>query len=222
MFVPIALITISCSKDNLQPIPQFPLTQSGSVSFAYHFDFEEPDFFPTDTLNLKTVEHIGIMDHYYTAFYMAEDSAFPYFHDKDTKRLIYNFLPVRYEDGNYYEVIEYSLPADKYEICMLKDNLSVGDRWESTIIRDGDNDTLIYSFEVVDQFPEFSVNQYNYRNVTRIRQEVYAFNGSGIKIDIYESYHFYNKDFGIIRREIPPYQSGTYGKIIFDRIIGPS
>ena len=45
--------------------------------------------------------------------------------------------------------------------------MSVGDRWESTIIRDGDNDTLIYSFEVVDQIPEFTVNQYNYRNVTR-------------------------------------------------------
>lgn len=222
MFVPIALITISCSKDNLQPTPQFPVTGVGQLDFEYYYDFEDPDHFPSDTLHLKTVANVEINDHLYTAFFNAVDTVPSNFEDKDSKRLIYNFLPVRYEDGNYYEVIEYSFPAENYEICMLKDNLSVGDRWESTIIRDGDNDTIIYSFEVVDQFPEFSVNHHNYRNVTRIRQKVYAFNGSGIRIDIYESYHFYNKDLGIIRREIPPYQSGTYGKVIFDRIIGPT
>jgi hypothetical protein len=213
------VLIISCSKVDIKIDPQFPILNAGSQSFEYYYDFSETLNIPMDTLQLKTIQNVAIGDAFYTAFYYLNDSSELYIHNNETKRIIYNFLPLRYEKGNYYETIESYYIYDVNEVCILKDNMAIGDSWFTTRIGKSDMDTLNYKIEITDIIPEFSTREYNYKNVFKIKQTISAISSKGVLVNTDVSYHFYNKDYGIIRKEIPPIQSGTYSRVIFDRII---
>ena len=219
-FVFILIVFLSCSEQNLEG-PQtkhFPLLNDGNLSLQYYFDYDESIQTPEklDTLNLITKKNIEIYHNFYTAFYYR-DSSDLYIHDRETNRIIYNFLPIRYEDGNYYEVIENINELDNYEVLVLKDSISAGDKWETVSVQR--DDTLHFKLEVMEFMPKYTSRSYTFYDVYKLKQIITRVTESGYVVQNDVSFHYYNKKYGIIRKEIPPYQSGTYVTVIFDRLI---
>ncbi len=215
----VLMMVTSCSKENIKSGPEFPITKSGTLNFEYNFDYTNPTPPPSDTLQLKTIQNVNINIASYTAFYYLNDTSDFYIHDKKTGRITYNFLPVRYEDGNYYEIIENYPFIGKREVLVLKDDLTVGEIWSDTIYSERDDETTVYLFEVQDKLATYSPGQFTFQDVYKIRQLIKSPDSNTNPSDDAISFHYYNKDFGIIRKEIPPYQSGTYGTVIFNRLI---
>lgn len=213
------LSSLSCSTDKIKTNPAYPITRNQELEFEYYFDSENDNSFSPDTIKIKAIESVDINNKLYTVFYNDSNSSL-HIHDKETYRIIYNFLPVRYENGNYYQVIDPPLATGESDICILKDGIRKGDGWFFEVVLQEDDMTLIHIFEVSDEIPIYTTGHYIYNNVFKIRQLIqFIDNTNGNVVQEYISYHYYNKEFGIVRKEIPPYLSGTFGLIIFNRII---
>ena len=196
----------SCLDKDIEPTDQFQLFNRSLIFEYYYFNEEE---WPTHVLRLKLIEK-KFNNKLYYAFYDDESNPTPSFvlHDKDGE-LDFNFLPVRYENGNYYEY----RGGDK-EVLILKDKIKTGDSWKETF--DENEDLITYTFEVVAIFSTFYEFGIEYKDVYKIKETFETNNTEKNRSP--SSYHYYNKENGLIRREIPTYQSGTYGPITFNRV----
>jgi hypothetical protein len=203
VFVLVFIIT-SCSNDGLEPINQFPILDSRDVKFEYYYG--NPDQWPVNVLDLKVVEGIELNGKLYSAFFDNNSNPKPTnIISDDLGMLAYNFLPIRYEDGNYYEY-------RGKDVLILKDNIKQGDSWIE-IFHENEIETT-YSFEVISIHSTFSEHGILYDDVYEIMETIsFPDNGS----DDFISHHYYNKEIGIIKRVVPAYQSGAYLETTFIR-----
>lgn len=197
-------LLISCSLEEPEPTDQFNLFKEENLKFEYSVEGSDNQ----EILNLKIVERVERNNTLYYGFYdngSVPQPSFTLHMENDV--LGFNFLPLRYKNGNYYE-----LRGDK-ELLILKDEIQKGDSWIETY--DDFGHTSTHTFKVVALFPSFKEFGTEYKDVYRI-QETKSSTNPGTNGDLV-SYHYYNKLKGIIRREIPVHESGTFGSITFNR-----
>jgi len=202
------LLLSACAKETKLQEPEFELfSNETTLKFEYYYDWEEEDEqWPIEELELK-VEDVEIEDQTYTGFKNLNEPKPAFDLHKETGVLDFNFVPIRYENGNYYA------RRGIREIVILKDNIELGDIWTEEFVND-DGTPVNYALEVIalhEIYDEFGIE---YENVFQIKETLEYPN---ITID-QTAMHYYNKEIGIIRKEIPQYISGTYGPITFNRI----
>lgn len=202
----ILILILSCSKEITEPVNQFPLFNSEDLEFVYSYDGNMDFAYPL-RLRVKKSEMLGNKP-YYTFYDNGSNPVPPFQYMKEYEMLNYNFLPVRYQGGRYFEYRE------SFEIVILKDNIKKGDTWFS-VFHNG-SCLFTYTFKVLDKFSTFNAGGSVYKNVFKIQETIHS-KRIGCSDDL-TSYHYYNMTNGIIRREIPVYQSGTYVGINFDRV----
>lgn len=213
----LVLILCSCKNDKLSPDLTFNIVESKELKFDYSHAFIGLDL-PTYVLSLKT-KALNLNQQDYHAYFNNESSPTPNFTFGISENyLVSNFLPIRYEDGNYYEykgLNSFYGVASSEETIILKDNIQKGDQWTSEVSTD-DGDTIVYNFEVVDKHDVYNEFGIEYRDVYQIKEWfVQRQPSSGHDII---TMHYFNRENGIVRREVPTYVSGTYGPIVFNRI----
>lgn len=205
--ITLTLVT-SCNEETARPDPQFRLFDNQTLSYNYYYDFEGWEQLPLLDLQLQLVAGLKVNDKVYCGFSYYETQIHDFDLSNDDDILDFNFLPIRYENGNYYEFRRY------YELVVLKDDLRLGDSWEQSFeVRDGE--TITHKFKLIDIKAVYQAGSHQYENVFQIKETIHA-NDSGTDDGI-TSMHFYSHSLGIIRREIPMYISGTYGPIVFNR-----
>lgn len=196
-------IFASCADENIEPGPQFQLFADKTLKFEYSYNYDH-NHWPMWELNLSLVDGLEINDRLYTAFAYSDGSKSSF---GDDSILDYNFLPIRYERGLYYEY------RCTNEVVILKDKLKQGDTWTSEF-QCGD-EIITYTFEVVEKHETYNEFGVEYADVFQVREIAHTDKpGSSGAI----SMHYYNKEKGIVRREMPMYVSGTFGPMFFNRI----
>ncbi len=212
LFVLISLIMTSC-RDNSTICHHenidFPIAEKMDMKFEYFYTYPETTGWPIESLNL-VMENLVSNEKNYSAFYYDETFEHPsYFNDGG--ELIFNFLPIRKENNNYFE-----LRYGEQDVLILKDGIQVGDSWESIVPSQDGSSLNITNFEVVDKIDALEIAGQIFSNVFKVKETLTSdFSPS----DEIISYHYYNTTHGIVKREIPTYVSGTYGPITFNRII---
>jgi len=207
--VSLQTIVTSCNNENLETAlePEFSLFANSIQKFEFYF--EDANFEPNnaDELELLIVENVEIEDKLYTSFEHLDETKSFFIQPNQDNILDYNFVPIRYEDGNYYELREQG------EVIFLKDDMNVGDVWSMEFI---DNQkTIIYTFELVNIFEIYNELETTYEDVYQVKEVI---DNSYLTIDNQVSMHYYNREVGIIRREIAIYISSAYLPITFNRI----
>ena len=197
-------LSISCSEEEPAPTNQFNLLMDKHLKFEYYYEGSGNQ----ETLRLKLIEGVEFNNTLYYGFYDDGSVPQPSFalHNKNGI-LDFNFLPLQYKNGNYYEL------RGTNELLILKDDVQKGDSWTETYDDFGNLST--HTFLVVAVFPSFNEFGIEYKDVYKI-QETKSSTNPGTNGDLI-SYHYYNKLKGIIRREIPVHESGTFGAITFNR-----
>jgi len=200
-------LVTSCNNedDETASAPQFNLVADSLILLEYYYDFDGE--WPVEELLLQLVENVEIGNNTYAGF-SAPNLTFNGFDQNDDGILDYNFLPIRYENGYHYE------RRENREVVVLKDGINLGDSWSDEFIYES-GDTSRYTFDVVAFYETYNEFGIDYENVYQIKETFHFSSASHAQI----STHYYNEEYGIIRREIPYYISGTYGPIIFNRII---
>jgi len=203
--IAVLFLFTSCNEESIEPTPQYQLFRNQNLTYEYYYAFEDWEQSSLDELQLQLVEGLNLDNNFYYGFSNSGNHTPSFDLSNNDDILDFNFLPIRYENGNYFEL------RSEGELIILKDNMNLGDNWEH-IIEIGE-DTLTYTFEVVQVYDTYNANSYQYDNVFQVNETVES---TSTGYDVSVSMHFYNKDFGIIRREIPQYVSGTYGPIVFN------
>ena len=197
----------SCSKEDVKPEPRFNILNNTSLTFEYYFDFEDIGQMPVNKIDMDIKEYkFKGKDYFAFSYSGGTKPAFTYSHNDDI--LEYNFLPIRYEDGNYYEL------RGNHELIILKDNIKVGDSWSSDFHLENDEVITTFSFKVLEKYAVYEEFGIKYNDVFVLQETLSGSNTSNELVSL----HYYNYKNGIIRREIPMYVSGTYGPITFNRI----
>lgn len=199
---------LSCSDHNFEPKQQFPLTRMDTLKFEYFFDFDDQQLPGSgEQLEIETVNGLRFKNKSYVGFTRVDKSQSLF--NGDDSILIFNFLPIRYQDGQYFEY------RYDHEVIILKDNVKKGDRWK-THFSNNDRSVTTHTFDVVEKYAVYEKFGIQYYDVFQVRETWH--NNSRNNYDDALTMHYYNKDRGIIRREMPVYVSGTYGAVIFNRI----
>ena len=209
-FLFIALIFFfSCNEESIKPEPQFQIFADQTLKYEYYYDYEGWGQWPVNVLQLQVIEGLRFNNKLYNGFSNSDDSKPDFDLSNGDDVLDFNFLPIRYENGKYFEL------RGSKELIILKDNLRKDDTWEHNF-RTDDEEIITYTFEVLEKHQVYKANKDEYQNVFQIK-ETFHTNNPGSNGDQI-SMHFYNRQMGIIRREIPVYVSGTYAPIVFNRI----
>ncbi|MEM7368043.1 MAG: hypothetical protein AAF587_05540 [Bacteroidota bacterium] len=211
----ILLFLCSCNSWDLQPRNNFRLFDNETLVFDYYFDFgQSTDPSSNYTMAIRLQDGVEVEGGVYHAFFDQNSNPVPNFILGEDNQLIYNLLPIRYEDGNYFEYRGQTLTDERKEVLILKNNIQKGDSWEQRFERT--DFEFIYSFEVVEFFETYNGFGIEYDNVYKIKESVFPSPLGAF--DPYISYHYYNRDMGIVRREIPIYVSGAFSPVTFNRI----
>lgn len=207
--VSLQTIITSCNNEDEEIVlePEFALFSNSIQKFEFYF--EDTSFEPNNAneLELLIVEDVEIEDKLYTGFEHLDETNSFFVQPNQDNILDYNFVPIRYEDGNYYELREQG------EVVFLKDDMNVGDVWFMEFI--DDQKTIIYTFELINIFEIYNELETTYEDVYQVKEVI---DNSYLTIDNQTSMHYYNKEVGIIRREIAIYISSAYLPITFNRV----
>ncbi len=216
-FLVLVLFLSSCSKDAIEPNPQFNFFENKQLSFEYYDPTVIADYLIISDLKIK-VEQVRLNGRDYQGFYDHENFPTPIFALSATENLLgFNLLPIRYENGNYFEyrgTHNFWGIESTNEVLILKDDLKKGDEWMSAQVLDN-GELLTHEFEVIEQHDVFVKFGIEHLDVFQIKETMTSNNPL---VDKSISMHFYNREKGIIRRELPHQVSGTFSSLILSRM----
>ncbi len=130
------------------------------------------------------------------------------FFNGDGDTLKYNFPPIRYSRGTYYE-----RRGDR-DIAILNDSIEVGDKWTARSASEKYNSNSI-SFEVISKGTHHIASKI-YDDVYLVKEIEKSWRENS---DEMISYHYYSKTHGIVKRDIDTYVSNYYCNAVFEKLM---